>query len=567
MRWSELYVPTLREDPADADALSHRLLVRAGFIRQLMVGHHSLLPLAVRVRAKIIEIIREEMARIGGQEFLFPTMHPARIWQRTGRWEAMGDQMFRLTDRRGADLTLGLAHEEIVTTVADELRSYRDLPQTWYQFQTGFRDEPRPRGGLVRTREFTMNDSYSFDVDTPGLDRSFDRHHEAYQRIFARLGIPVIEAADGMVGGGASIEFMSPTDSGEDLVVRCTSCGYVANVEKASSALAAVDDGPGLATTERFDTPDARTIEELARQHGVPADRQIKTLVYVIDDRVTLVLMRGDHSLVDQRLVDATRASSVRPAEVAEIQAALGASPGSLGAVGVGTLPVIADESLRGRRAMSTGANLDGVHLRGVDVERDIAVGRWADLREVTSGEACSRCGTALEVVRVVEVGHLLKLGRRYTEALGVSVLGPDGNRITPVMGSYGIGVERAMAAVVEAHNDASGIVWPAQVAPFEVAVVLLNVRDESTVQAAEEIYQRLREERVDVVLDDRTERPGVKFRDVELIGIPFRITVGSRGLAEGTVEVTARATGQTVRTPVDDAVPHVRRLLQAAGV
>ncbi|PYC77340.1 proline--tRNA ligase [Streptomyces tateyamensis] len=568
MRWSQLYVPTLREDPADADAVSHRLLVRGGFVRQLMAGHYSLLPLAVRVRAKIVDVIREEMTAIGAQEFVLPAMHPAEVWQRTGRWEVMGEEMFRLKDRKGADMALGMTHEEIFTVLSQELRSYRDLPQLWYQFQTKFRDEARPKSGLLRVREFTMKDSYSFDAADEGLDHSFDLHRGAYERIFERLGLPAIavQASSGSMGGSASVEFMSPSDAGEDLVVRCLGCGYAANTEKATSALAAVTDGPGLDMPERFDTPDARTIDELARLHCVPAERQIKTLVYVVDDQLTLVLLRGDHSLVEQKLIDTLAATAVRPATAEEIQAALGASPGSLGAVGVTGLPILADEALRGRTDMTTGANTDGVHLRGLSVERDIAVQRWADLREVVSGEPCPACGEPLEVVVTIEVGHIFKLGRKYTETLGVTVLGPDGDRVVPTMGSYGIGVERAMASIVETHHDEKGIVWPVSVAPFEVAVVALGVTDATVAEAAEDLYRQLRAERVDVLLDDRNERPGVKFSDVELVGIPYRITVGARGLAEGTVEVTTRATGETQLVPVAQAVEHVRKLLTAAA-
>jgi prolyl-tRNA synthetase len=567
-RWSETYVPTLREDPADAEAASHRLLVRAGFIRQLMAGHYMLLPLAVRVRAKIIDVIREEMHRIGAQEFLLPAMHPAEIWQRSGRWDVMGEEMFRVRDRKGADIALGMTHEEIFTTLALELRSYRDLPQRWYQFQTKFRDEPRPKSGLIRAREFTMKDSYSFDLDAAGLDRSFDLHHEAYRRSFARLGIPAVpvQASSGSMGGSASVEFMCPSDAGEDLVVRCQACGYAANVEKATSALAPIQDGPGLPAPESFATPGARTIQDLARDYGAPADRQIKTLVYLVDGRRTLVLLRGDHSLVEQKLYDATGATEVRPANAEEIRAALGASPGSLGAVGVQDLPIIADPAIRGRRGMFTGANTDDVHLRGVDVGRDVQVGRWADLREVTAGEPCPDCGRPLQALRAIEVGHIFKLGYRYAEALGLSVLGPDGNRITPIMGSYGIGVERAMAAIVECHRDAAGIIWPVEAAPFTVAIVVLDPDDPDLLKAVDAIQGELAAAGIDVIVDDRDERPGVKFRDVELVGIPYRITIGARDLANGMAELTRRDTGERQTLPVDAVADRLLDLRNAPG-
>ncbi|MEU0934534.1 MULTISPECIES: proline--tRNA ligase [unclassified Embleya] len=568
MRWSDLYVPTLRQDPADADAVSHRLLVRAGYIRQLMAGHYSLLPLAVRVRAKVVAIIREEMNRIGSQEMILPTMHPAEIWQRSGRWEVMGDEMFRLKDRKGSDLALGMTHEEIFTTLAHELSSYRDLPQTWYQFQTKFRDEPRPKSGLIRVREFTMKDSYSFDLDAEGLDRSFEAHRQAYVRIFQRLGIPAIavQASSGTMGGSGSTEFMCPSAAGEDLVVHCPNCDYAANVEKAVSRLAEIEDGAGLDAPERFDTPGIKTIENLTKAHGVPADRQIKTLVYMVGGQLTLALLRGDHALVEQKLIDTTGSTDVRPATPDEIKAALGAYPGSLGGVGVSDLPILADQALRGRRDMVTGANIDKVHVRGVDIERDIAVGTWADLREVVAGEPCPACGTGLEVEQTVEIGHIFKLGYKYTEALGVNVLGADGERVTPIMGSYGIGVERAMAAVVETHHDKNGIVWPIAVAPFEVAVALLDVDDEKSRGTAEEIYTELLRQRVDTILDDRAERPGVKFKDIELVGIPFRVTVGARSLAEGNVEIVSRASGDKALVPVAEAVEYVRKLVLDAS-
>ncbi|MGH3404999.1 MAG: proline--tRNA ligase [Streptosporangiaceae bacterium] len=566
MRWSQLHIPTLREDPADADAASHRLLLRAGFIRQLTAGHYSLLPLGIRVRAKVMAIIREEMNAIGGQEFLLPSMQPASIWEKSGRLAVMGDEMFRLTDRRGTAMVLGMTHEEIFTTLATELSSYRELPQFWYQFQTKFRDEPRPKSGLIRVREFTMKDSYSFDIDEAGLDKSFEAHRTAYERIFARLGIPAIpvEASSGNMGGSDSVEFMCPTPAGEDLVARCPECDYAANLEKATSALAPVTDEPGPAAPARLDTPGVRTIEDLARDYGLAADRQIKTLIQVIDGKLTLVLLRGDHPLADQKLIDATGATAIRPAQADEIVAALGAAPGSLGAVGVTDLPVIADLALQGRTNMATGANTDDVHLTGVDVARNITVGQWADLREVAAGEPCPRCGHALELIQAVEVGHIFKLGRKYTTVLGVSVLGPDGAAITPIMGSYGIGVERAMAAIAEVHHDDAGLTWPVQVAPAQATVILLSVRDEGARAAAESLYRDLLTAGVDAALDDREERPGVKFKDAELTGIPVRLTVGARDLADGLVEVTSRATGEKERVAVAAAVAQVTALLRA---
>ena len=571
MRWSKMHIPTLRDDPADAGAPSHRLLLRAGYIRQLMAGHYSLLPLGQRVRLKVIAIIREEMNGIGAQEILMPVMHPAELWAKSGRWELMGEEMFRLKDRKGADLALGMTHEEIVSTLAAELESYRQLPQMWYQFQTKLRDEPRPKAGLMRTREFTMKDSYTFDLGPAELDVSFDAHRGAYARTFERLGIPAIQAqaSNGTMGGSDSIEFVCPAPTGEDLIIHCPSCGYAANVEKATSRLVRLDDSSErtslLAAPEPFATPGVRTIEDLATGHQAPAERQIKTLVYFLDDTLTLVLLRGDHALHEQKLVDATRAVSVRPAEPDEIRDALGALPGSLGAVGVTDYPVIADEALRGRRGMSTGANVDETHLRGVDVERDIAVGEWADLREVAAGELCVSCGHPLEAERGIEVGHIFKLGYKFSDAIGISVSGPDGKPVRPIMGCYGIGVERAMASVVEVHHDAKGITWPVAIAPFEVVVVIAQQDDVAVAEAGEKVYQSLLGAGVEVIVDDRPVRAGVKFSDSELVGIPFRVTVGKRGLASGSAELTDRATGSTVQVPLDEVPAQVRGALGAA--
>jgi prolyl-tRNA synthetase len=571
MRWSQMHIPTLREDPADAGAPSHRLLLRAGYIRQLMAGHYSLLPLGQRVRLKVIEIIREEMNRIGAQEILMPVMHPAEPWLLSGRWELMGDEMFRLKDRRGADLALGMTHEEIIATLATELESYRELPQMWYQFQTKLRDEPRPKAGLLRTREFTMKDSYSFDLGPDELDVSFSLHRDAYTRIFERLSIPAIpaQASSGTMGGSDSTEFICPSPTGEDLIVLCPECGYAANIEIAASRLAAVDDfserATVLAAPEPFATPGVRTIEDLAVQYHAPADRQIKTLVYFVDGVLTLVLLRGDHALNEQKLIDATRATTIRPAQPDEIRDALGALPGSLGAVGVSDHPIIADEALRGRSGMFTGANVDDTHLRGVDVERDINVGQWADLREAAAGDPCVNCGHGLEVERGIEVGHIFKLGYKYSDAMQIRVSGPDGKPLKPVMGSYGIGVERAMATIVEVHYDEKGIIWPVTVAPFEVVVVIAQQDEPEVAEAGEQVYAALADAGVEVIVDDRPVRAGVKFSDAELVGIPFRVTVGKRGLATGSAELTDRATGSTVQIPLDDLAKHVREAVTTA--
>ena len=546
MRWSQAFIPTLRDAPADAEAVSHKLLVRGGFVRQLMAGSYSILPLGQRVCRKIEAIVRAEMNAIGGQECRFPALHPADIWMRSGRWDTVGEEMFRLTDRKGADLALGMTAEEIFATVAMELRSYKQLPQIWYQLQTKFRDEPRPRSGVLRVREFTMKDSYSLDLDEAGLDRAFQLHFEAYRKIFARCGLETlaVEASVGAMGGSGSIEFVSLAEVGEDRVAFCRSCGYAGNVEKAVSALAEVEDAPGPAAPERFATPGVRTIEDLAGfAGGAPASRQIKTLVYAIDGHTVLVLLRGDHPLSEQKLADATGAAALRPARDEEIRAALGASAGSLGAVGVSGLRVLADRALEGRRDLVTGANRDDFHLKGVDVARDIAVSEWLDLREVASGEPCPMCDAPLAVDRAIELGHIFKLGTRYSEPLGVTVLDESGTARPIVMGSYGIGIQRAMAAVVERCHDDDGIVWPVSVAPYEVVVTVVNPKSPETGEAGNALYDALVAAGIEVLLDDREERPGVKFKDADLIGIPYRAVVGPKGLADGKVEVLRRKT------------------------
>ena len=549
MRWSAAFIPTLRDAPADAEAASHKLLVRGGFIRQLHAGHYSLLPLGLRVHEKVAQVVREEIDAIGGQEFLLPAMHPASLWKQSGRWDVMGDEMFRLRDRGGADLALGMTHEEVFSHIATSLHSYKELPQLWYQIQMKFRDEPRPKSGLLRVREFAMKDSYSFDLDDEGLDRAFDAHHDAYTRIFNRLGLTAmaVQASSGAMGGSASVEFMVASPAGEDDVLVCGSCGYRANVERGTSRLDAVERSSSADAAERFPTPGVRTIAELEDiDGGASAVNQIKTMVMVLDGEVVLALLRGDHQLNLQKLQDTSGAVEIRPATAEETFTSLGANPGSLGAVGVTEFKVFSDLALDGRIGMVTGANEDDWHLREVSVERDISVDAWVDIREVQSGEACVDCGAVLEIVRCIEAGHIFKLGRKYAEAMGISVLDADGKAQVPTMGSYGIGIGRAVAAIAENHHDDAGLCWPLAVAPYHVLITILDLGDSEAMALANEAEAAFTQAGLDVLVDDRVARPGVKFADAELIGVPYRLTIGGRSLGKGQVEFTPRQTGAT---------------------
>ena len=568
MRWSEAFIPTLRDDPADAEAVSHRLLVRGGYIRQLMSGVYSLLPLGYRVRAKIMAIIREEIDAIGGQELLLPALHPREIWERTGRIESMGDILFQLNDLRGGDAVLGPTHEEIFTTIATELTSYKQLPQLWYQIQTKFRDEPRPKAGLLRVREFTMKDSYSFDLDPVGLDLQFDRHFAAYSKIFERIGVTAIavEASSGAMGGSDSVEFMVPSPAGEDDVAYCPACDYAANVERATSTIPRVQDDPWPGDAERFPTPGVRTIADLVEfEGGAEAERQIKTLVYLLDGEPALVLLRGDHDLHEQKLQDGTGAIEIRPAHAEEIRDLLGADAGSLGAVGVDGLQILADLQLAERVNMVTGANLDDHHLRGVDVSRDITISEWLDLRAVAAGEGCPVCGEPLELFRGIEAGHIFKLGTKFSEALGATVLDAAGAPVPIVMGSYGIGVERNLAAAVEMNHDDLGIVWPVAIAPYEVVITVVTTNDADAMTVANRLYDDLVSTGVEVLIDDRAERPGVKFIDAELIGVPFRITVGPRGLSDGLLELSVRRTSEKSEIGIENAAEEIAALVASS--
>jgi prolyl-tRNA synthetase len=569
VRYSQAFIPTLKEAPADAQVASHKLLLRAGLIRQLGAGLYDYLPLAKRTLNKIEAVIREEMDAIGGQEFFLPALHPADLWKESGRWEVMGDNMFRLKDRKGGDYCLGMTHEEIFTAVArSELRSYRQLPQVWYQIQTKFRDEPRPKSGLLRVRQFTMKDAYTFDVDRAGLDLRYEDQRRAYERIFSRCGLDfvAVQAHSGSMGGSESSEFMVKTDAGEDLVAACPRCRYAANTETASSRVAAEADGPGLPAPEKFATPGVLTIEALeAAPHRVPARRQLKTLVYMADEKPVVAVVRGDQELNEAKLLTAAGAQQVRPARAEEIPPLMGAHAGSLGAVRFTGARVLVDPSLAERRDMVTGANEDGFHLRGVDVPRDLVAhgATVAELRTVEAGEGCPRCDGTLEVYKALEVGHIFKLGTKYSTALQATVLDAEGKQVPIVMGSYGIGVERILAAAIELHHDDNGICWPFSIAPFQVTVLSLGPEPEIRA-AAEELCAALAAAGVEVLYDDRDERAGVKFKDADLVGIPLRVAVGKKGLATGQAEWKLRKGGAVELVPLGEVARRAAELVRA---
>lgn len=568
MYWSKLFIPTLRETPAEAEVVSHALLLRAGYIRQLAAGIYSYLFLAQRSLLKIMRIIREEMDGIGAQEMFLPALHPADLWRESGRWDVMGDNMFRLKDRFGRELCLGMTHEEVMTHIArGELRSYKQLPQIWYQIQTKFRDEPRPKSGLLRVRQFLMKDSYSFDLDAAGLDAAYEKHYQAYCRIFDRCGLDyiVVEAHSGAMGGSQSHEFMVKAEAGEDYVVECTGCDYAANLEKAASKPVPpqAPDPEGDLEPEKFPTPGRKTIAEIAEFTGLPESSQIKSLVMVADGKPALVLLRGDHALSETKLQAALGATELRPAHPDEIREWFGADAGSLGPVGVTSMPILADEALKGRRNMICGANEDGYHLRHVTPDEDFQA-EYHDLREVAAGDACLRCGGRLEVIKTVEVGHIFKLGYKYSESMGLKVLTEDGKEIPVIMGSYGIGVERILSAAVELYHDEDGMALPASIAPFEVVITPVNKSNDDQRTAAEQLYAKCKAAGLDALYDDRDERAGVKFKDADLIGVPFRITVGKK-LAGGKVEIVERRTRTAEDVPVSEAVDYLREKISGA--
>jgi prolyl-tRNA synthetase len=555
VRASELFIPTLREDPGDAEAASHRLLVRGGFIRQVAAGLWTFLPLGWRVHQKAVQIVREEMNAIGGQEMLMPVVTPAELWQSTGRYEI--PELWKLRDRLDRPFVLAMTHEETVTFHARELKSYRHLPQILYHFQTKVRDEPRSRGGLLRVREFVMKDAYSFDRDEDGLESSFRKHEAAYHRIFERCGLEVhaVQAESGMMGGSESADFLAPSGSGENTLVTCEKGDYAADLEIARGVPRPPDFPARLDAPEQVETPGVTTIDALADLLGVDPAATSKAMP-VVNGEGTLVLglVRGDDRLDEAKLA-AVLGSSVRPATEDEISDAFGADPGSIGPVGFSG-EVLADESLREGQFV-TGANRTGWHLRGVEHGRDFRA-RFDDIRQPREGDACPRCGGRLRFQTAVEVGHIFKLGTFYSEPLGARYLDEEGKERTILMGSYGIGPGRIMAAVVEQHHDEQGIAWPSSLAPYEVEVVAIGAAGAEAVGTAESVADALEEEGFEVLLDDRDLRPGEKFADADLVGCPVRVTVGKKTLEDGRVDVLVRRTRAEERVRVDDVAVHV---------
>jgi prolyl-tRNA synthetase len=588
-RWSERFIPTLREAPADAEVASHKFLVRSGYIRQLAAGIYSYLFLGTRSFNKIIGIVREEMDRIG-QEFFLPALHPRELWEASGRWALMGDNLFKLKDRKGAELALGMTEEEVMTSIAlKDLRSYKQLPQIWYQIATKFRDEPRPRSGLLRVRQFMMKDSYSFDIDAAALDVSYKKHYDTYCRIFDRCGLKymVVEADSGAMGGKESHEFMVRTPAGEDHIVSCDGCSYAANMEKATSRLEAVEDlkPEGDGSPLEVHTPGQKTIEDVARFLGVSPKNKIKTLALMSETkdektgktrpRGIVVLMRGDHQLNEAKL-NAAVAVATRPMDEAEIKALFKSPAGYLGPAGIewardlkdlkkdAGLPVLlVDRALEGRANLIAGANKEDYHLKNLTPGKDFHPTAYADLRAVTAGEGCPNCGNSLRIDTAVEIGHIFKLGYRYSESMGARVLDKNGKEVMPIMGCYGIGIERILTAAVEQSNDENGFWLPPSIAPFQIVVTPVNVKDESLLSAAIDITKQLEAAGFDVILDDRNERPGVKFKDADLVGIPFRITVGNK-VTEGTVEVVLRSTREVRDVRIAAVVEYFQGVLPA---
>lgn len=566
MKASQLFFPTLREVPSEAEVVSHQLLLRAGFIRKSSAGVYSYLPLGRRVLSKIEAIVREEMDRAGGQEVLMPIIQPRELWERTGRWTVYGDEMFRLTDRHDRGFALGPTHEEIITTLVDgEVHSYRDLPLLLYQIQNKYRDEIRPRFGLMRGREFIMKDLYSFDEDSSGLDISYRKMHAAYQAIFDRMGLRyrVVEADSGAIGGNESHEFMVLADSGECTILYCESCDYAANVERAISREdESAGEGVEMKPLEKIATPGLKTIQDLVRELGIPEQNQVKTLMYYADGEVVAVILRGDRDLNEIKLKNFLNCQQLFMADEQSVREQCGAGFGSLGPVELKARIYIDSEANR-LKNFSCGANQDGFHYINCNVGRDFVPTAVGDFKNAVEGDPCPDCGGMMRALRGIEVGHIFKLGTKYSDALQAFYRNREGEEKPFVMGCYGMGVTRTMAAAVEQNHDDNGIIWPMPIAPYQVIIIPVNVQKDDQMQAAAKIYQQLLDMGLEVVLDDRDERAGVKFKDADLIGIPIKVTIGPKALQENQVEVKKRWETAVARVEITSVADHVQTIVK----
>jgi prolyl-tRNA synthetase len=572
MRVSRGFFPTLKEVPADAQVASHVLMVRGGYLRKLAAGIYNFLPLGLRVIQRIERIVKEELDRAGANQVLMPASVPAELWQESGRWDKYGPELLRFRDRKGAEFCFGPTHEEvIVDMVRRELRSYRDLPVNLYQIQTKFRDEMRPRAGLMRGREFIMKDAYSFDVDEAAALSSYDRMYEAYQRIFTRCGLKFrpVEADTGAIGGSRSHEFQVLASSGEDSIVACDHCDYAANVEEAALRKTASPGIQGPAELQKVETPAQKTIDEVAAFLKAEPSQLIKSLVYMADGEPVLALVRGDRALNEVALKKAIGATELFLAREGQVKEALGAPTGFAGPVGA-SIPIYADLELQGATGAITGANEKDMHYVGVDLARDAAVTRYLALRRAGAGDACARCEGHYEEYRGIEVGHVFYLGSVYSEPMGCTYLDQDGKERPMVMGCYGIGITRVAAAAIEQNHDEAGIIWPMAIAPFQVQILPLQMKDEAVMREAENLYDSLRKSGIDVLIDDRDERPGAKFKDADLIGIPLRIALGSRSVKEGNAELKWRRDAEVSKIALAGLAEHVTGLVReemASGV
>ncbi|MGB9720915.1 MAG: proline--tRNA ligase [bacterium] len=545
---SRALIETLREDPKDAELKSHKLLLRAGFLKQHGAGIHTYLPLAWRVLLKIANIIREEMDRIGSQELLMPALSPKEIWEESGRWKDFGDDMFRLKDRKNRDYCLCPTHEEVITEIArNYIRSYRDLPQIWYQIQTKFRDEPRPRGGVIRSRQFIMKDSYSLDIDEDGLDRSFNLHKEAYSRIFTRCGLKfvIVDASGGLMGTGESKEFMAIVEGGEDSIVMCAKCGYRSNLAIAEGSGEYVSFSEG--NLEKVATPNKRTVEEVSQFLSVKPSNLIKNMFMSAPGKEPiLILIRGDYEINEDRLRRII-GNDYQPATSEEIQKYFGAEPGFIGPVGISNITTIADDLLKDTKGMVTGANENDYHIKGVDINRDINVKSYYNIRQIKNGDRCIKCGGELKINSALELGHIFKLGTKYSASMGAYFLDPQGKQKPIVMGSYGIGLERIMACAVEQRGDEKGNVWPISIAPFDIHIIMLNPQDHEIQKISTEVSRILSEAQFSIIMDERDVSAGIKFNDADLIGIPIRLTIGTKGIKNDQFDIYVRETGEKI--------------------